>query len=606
MNVSTRFIKRRRPVPLSGLVVASVAIASFLAFYAGSAQAATGKSLTASRFTVTRISSGRTLPQNVLLNLDNFACMNMTDLPMPAGCGSAEADSASSPFNGQQLAPHTPSNGLNAATGKGAPHVPSTGRAGAGNLAANFNGLNDDTNVPLIGGHVTPPDQGLCVGPASALPVLGLSGNQSVVIEAVNEVFTAYDTSGNVLAGPYNLATLFNDPYASGDVSCNYDPATKSFFFTEIGVVYIDGVPSFYGTGIAVMNANIGYAAYGLDTGEGGYCLPDFPQHGFNDNAFYISINEFCGDNEEFTTANLYALSKSQLADGASSVNGVYWDNLYDQAGIPAYSIRPAIGDGTNTEYLLDSIAYGADGNSTNGNSLDFWQVTGGENITSGSGTVALSERDIPTEPYAFPVDATSTGDGSISLYHGNPVITSETYLDPVDSRLLQVQFATDHGATRLYTSLDSALTVGNDPTPVDGAAWFEINPKTGKINHQGYVGLAGTNLLFPSMVRSGSGTLNMGFSMTSPTLNPSTGYVVSKNEGNTFSPVRTTGEGSGPHLSFSPILYGRHRWGDYSAVALDPVSGNVWMADEYIPPADQGGSDPADNWGTRVWGLTR
>ncbi len=29
-------------------------------------------------------------------------------------------------------------------------------------------------------------------------------------------------------------------------------------------------------------------------------------------------------------------------------------------------------------------------------------------------------------------------------------------------------------------------------------------------------------------------------------------------------------------------------------------------MADEYIPPADQGGSDFVDNWGTRVWGLTK
>jgi hypothetical protein len=65
---------------------------------------------------------------------------------------------------------------------------------------------------------------------------------------------------------------------------------------------------------------------------------------------------------------------------------------------------------------------------------------------------------------------------------------------------------------------------------------------------------------------------------------------------------VQTTGVGSGPHLSFSPILFGRHRWGDYSAVALDPVTGNVWMAGEYT--FDQG-PDPVDNWGTRVWGLT-
>jgi hypothetical protein len=445
----------------------------------------------------------------------------------------------------------------------------------------------------------TPPTRRLTrgLGPASALPVLGLSGNQSVVIEAVNEAFTVYDTSGNVLAGPYSLADLFSDPFASGDVSCNYDPGTHSFFFTEIGAVD----DAFFGTGIVVMNSN-GYAAYALDSAQGGFCLPDFPQQGFDDNAFYISVREFCGPNQNFEGANLYGLSKSQLASFSSTVNYTFWARLVDQAGIPVDGLRPATGDGTSTEYLLNAIAYDASGNNTNASNLDFWQVTGGQNITSGSGTVSLSEQSIPTEPYAFPVPATSTGDGSCSFHHGVCEITSETFLDPVDSRLLQVQFATDHGATRLYTSLDTALTVGNDPTPVDGAAWFEINPNTGKVNHQGYVALAGTNLLFPSMVRSGSGTLNMGFSMTSPTLNPSTGFVVSKNQGNTFSPVQTTGVGYGPHLSYSPILFGRHRWGDYSAVALDPITGNVWMADEYT---FNQGPDPADNWGTRVWGLT-
>lgn len=592
--------RRRRALTLSGLVVASIASAGLLAFHTGSALAAVGPVHAGTRVSVTRLGGGATLPSPVLLNLDSFACTNMTDLTIPNGCNTGDADSANPP-NGQQPLPNTPFNGAGNAGGKGAPNVPSTGRAGAGGLVANFNGINDDTNVPLIGGHVTPPDQGLCVGPASAFPVpLGVSGNTSIVIEAVNESFTVYDTSGNTLYGPDSLADLFSDPYASGDVSCNYDPATQSFFFTEIGAVD----SAFYGTGLAVLNAN-GYASYGVDTGEGGYCLPDFPQQGFNDNAFYITVNEFCGANEDFTTANLYALSKSQLASLSPSVNGVYWSNLYDQSGIPAFTLRPAIGDGTGTGYLLSSIAYGADGNSTNASSLDFWQVTGGQNITTGSGTVSLAEQGVPTEPYAFPVNAASTGDGSCSFYHGHCEITSETYLDPVDSRLLQVQYANDHGATRLYTSLDSALTIGSDPTPVDGAAWFDVNPNTGKVNHQGYVGLAGTNLLFPSMVRSNSGTLMMGFSMTSPTLNPSTGYVLSKNEGNAFSPVQTTGVGSGPHKSFSPIIYGRHRWGDYSAVALDPASGNVWMADEYIPAANAGGSDPADNWGTRVWGLS-
>ncbi len=599
MNVSTRFVKRRGMVALSGVAVASVAIVSFLAFFTGNAQAQSATALTASRGTVTRISSGTTLPQGVQLNLDNFVCMNMTDLPDPVGgCDTGDDDDSPSLPNDNQPLPNTPFNGgVTKANGTGAPNVASAGRGGAGNVVANFNGIDDATNVPLVGGHLTPPDQGLCVGPASAFPVdLGVPGNTSIVIEAVNEAFNVYDTSGNLLFGPDSLADLFTDPNASGDVSCNYDPGTHSFFFTEIGAVD----DAFFGTGLVVTNAN-GYASYAVDTAQGGDCLPDFPQQGFDDNAFYISVREFCGPNEDFEGASLYGLSKSQLASFSSTVNAVSWSGLVDQAGIPVDGLRPAIGDGTNTEYLLNAIAYDASGNSTNASNLDLWQVTGGQNITAGSGTVSLSVQNVPSEPYAYPVDATSTGDGSCSFHNGVCEITSESFLDPVDSRVEQVQFATDHGAPRLYTSLDSAMTVGNDPTPVDGAAWFQVNPSSGKIVLQGYVGLAGTNLLMPSIIRSGSGTLNMGFSMTSPTLNPSTGYVVSKNQGNSFGPVQTTGVGYGPHLSYSPILFGRHRWGDYSAVALDPITGNVWMADEYT--FDQG-PDPADNWGTRVWGL--
>ena len=596
--MSIRFAKRLRVSALCGLGVAAV-LACGLGFQAGGARAAIGSGLAGSRGTVTRISSGATLPQNVLLNLDNFVCLNMTDLPDPAaGCTTGD-DDANSPTLPNGPLPTTRFNGgVNNAGGKGAPNAPNTGRGGAGNLAANFNGIDDATNIPLVGGHLTPPDQGLCVGPASAFPAdLGVSDNTSIVIEMTNEAFTVYDTSGNALFGPDSLADLFNDPNASGDPECNYDPATQTFFFTEIGAVD----DAFLGTGLVVLNAT-GYADYALDTAQGGNCLPDFPQQGFNNNAFYISVREFCGtDQNDFEGASLYGLSKSQLAARATSVNMVTFPGLVDGAGIPVDGLRPAIGDGTDTEYLLNAIAYDAQGNSTNASNLDLWKVTGGPNITAGSGTVSLSVQNVPTEPYAYPVDAQSTGDGSISNHNGKPEITSETFLDPVDSRVEQVQFVNTGGAPGLYTSLDSALTVGNDPTPVDGAAWFNVNPTTGKVIHQGYVALAGTNLLMPSIVRSGSGTLNMGFSMTSPTLNPSTGYVVSKNQGNSFSPVQTTGVGYGPHLSYSPILFGRHRWGDYSAIALDPASGNVWMGDEYT--FDQG-PDPADNWGTRVWEL--
>ena len=178
----------------------------------------------------------------------------------------------------------------------------------------------------------------------------------------------------------------------------------------------------------------------------------------------------------------------------------------------------------------------------------------------------------------------------------------AESYLDPVDMRLEQLQYSKG----QLYTSLSTSLTVGNDPTVVDGAAWFQVDPKAVKVVKQGYYGAAGTYLIMPSLMQSKSGTLIMDFSMTSPSLNPSTGYVVSKDQGKKFSAITTTGVGSGPHVSFSGTQPGylRNRWGDYSRAAIDPANGDVWMADEYIPSGPDG-QDTIDNWGTRVWQVS-
>jgi hypothetical protein len=577
---------------LSGFAVFSLAFACALALHAGGAKAAGGTSINGTRGTLTRVSSTSQLPHGVQLNVASFACTNMTDLPTSPGCGPGGNDSRppfGAPFNGGP------------STGAGAPGASDNGREHAGALAANFNGISDSQNVPVIGGHVTPPDQGLCVGPAGALKGAGVplsvSDSTSVVIESVNESWTVYSTSGTPLFGPDSLADLFSDPYAAGDVSCNYDPATQTFFFTEIGAV----AGLFYGTGIAVLNAG-GYAAYGADTAQTGNCFPDFPQQGLNDNAFYISINEFCGPAEDFAGASLYGYSKSQLAARSSTVNGVAFSGL-SLDGNPVSTLRPAVGDDTATEYALNAVSYDAAGNPTNANTLGFWKVTGGANITTGSGSVNLTGKSIASEGYGNPVEAASTGNGS--QYGPRPYVIQEAFIEPDDSRLGQVQFVSGNGPTRLYTSLPTAMTIGADPTVVDGAAWFDVNPNTGKVSHQGYVGVAGTNLLYPSVVRSKSGTLMMGFSMTSPTLNPSSGYTFSKNEGNGFGPVQTTGAGSTFHVSFSDVLFGRARWGDYSAIAFDPANGNVWFADEYIPSATEGGADVVDNWGTRVWALT-
>jgi hypothetical protein len=164
-----------------------------------------------------------------------------------------------------------------------------------------------------------------------------------------------------------------------------------------------------------------------------------------------------------------------------------------------------------------------------------------------------------------------------------------------------QVQLVSTSSGLRLFTSLNTAITIGHDPSARDGAAWFDIDPLAQGISRQGYLAVAGTYLLYPSILRGNNGTIVLDFSMTSPTMNPSTGYAFTTSTSSPFSPVRTTGVGLGPHQSFSDILFNEPRWGDYSAAALDPNGHDIWVADEYIPPAPAG-LDLIDNWGTRVW----
>ena len=152
--------------------------AALVVFHPGGAQAASGSTFTGVRGTVSRASSGASVPHGVQPNMNSFACLNVTDLPAPTNCNAGGDDGvagtgAGAPnLKGHRPAPNSSFNGgVSGGNGKGAPNTPDNGRNGAGSLA-NFNGINDNDNVPLIGGHVTPPDQGLCVGSGSAF--LGL------------------------------------------------------------------------------------------------------------------------------------------------------------------------------------------------------------------------------------------------------------------------------------------------------------------------------------------------------------------------------------------------------------------------------------------------
>lgn len=480
------------------------------------------------------------------------------------------------------------------------PHVASGSAATEGSVLHNFNGLSnlDQENAnggPL--GTLTPPDQGICAG-FDALR----KGNPAVVWEIINSAAAEYTRSGKLLAGPFSFAQFF-EPSAFSDPRCFYDTATNTFFFTVISSASFGGNDSF--DDIVVMNGH-GVALYQVSTSLGGTCFGDQPKSGYDSNLFYIATDQFC--NTGYLGELLIGIDKAKLVAESNSVATVSFGDPTPLTigGIPVLGQEPAFGDPSNTEYLLNSFPFDAFGNNNNvDNLLGFWKVTGDNNI----GKATLTGKIISSETYAFTVNAQSTGDGSTTCQPfpiaplscpAGLLVTSETFLNPDDDRMLQVQLVNDaQNGPQLYAALSTALTVGNDPTDRDGAAWFVLNPKKGAITDQGYVAVPGAYMLYPAIFHSVNGTTTMAFTVTSPTINPKAAYVVAKSDTNHFGPVKTIAAGAGPHLSFADAL-GQVRWGDYSACESDPNNVDIWCATEYIPPAaDQ---SIYDNWGTRVW----
>src|SRR4030095_13302199 len=183
------------------------------------------------------------------------------------------------------------------------------------------------------------------------------------VVDAVNDVLNIFNTSGvsqlpdntatNVVSGfprdvnhavdlnsfygyapAINRTTGVRGPFVT-DPSCLYDAATNRFF---VVVLTIDNYPACFPNcnnhlDIAVSqtsNPTGNWNIYHIDvTNDGtntggvnpGPYLGDYPHIGADANGFYITTNAYPWCCNGFSGAQIYALSKAQLAAGAALEN---------------------------------------------------------------------------------------------------------------------------------------------------------------------------------------------------------------------------------------------------------------------------------------------
>jgi hypothetical protein len=560
-----------------------------------------------------------------------------------------------------------------------------------------FEGLNHYQQRYSRGGNqfsVEPPDQGMCVG-------------NGYIVEAVNDVMNVYNTSGtsvlpdntatNIVSGfPRNVnhAVDLNSFYgypaavnrATGalgqfvtDPSCLYDSATQRFFVvvltidrTESGALsttnHLDIAVSQTSNPTGSWNIyRVDVSNDGTNTGgeNPGPFLGDYPHIGADANGFYITTNAYPWCCNGFSGAQVYALSKAQLAAGAGTVNMQHIDtsgmvNAPSDAGStqPGFTLWPAQSPGTTsfdvnaggTEYFLSSNAgdeaqkpvAGTAGTRTS-NQLIVWALTNTASLNAVP-ALSLTNKILTVGQYGVPPKQQQPGSGTAPttavpqgfclndettlLFNGQSgcwkllvgatahAAGSEVVASPDsnDTRMQQVMYANG----KLWGALDTALNPDGGAQRA-GIAWYIVKPdvSTGslaaKVALSGYLGATGYDFTYPAIGVTPSGRGVMAFTATGNSLSPSAGSApIDGLVGVGDWSVVPGGQGAAADDGFSGYKQQRFpagirsRWGDYGAAAVDGNS--VWIASEYVSAAcnytDWGGPFFAGGSGDNLLGT--
>jgi len=593
---------------------------------------------------------------------------DVTQDEFPTGEGSGEGPD---PYSGT----------ISFSTGAGGGVTVNSGKKAKSNPTFNFGfeGLNHYQQRYSRGGNqfsVEPPDQGMCAG-------------NGYVVEAVNDVFNVYSASTGASALPDNTATNIvggfprnvnhavdlNSFYgyppainrATGvrgqfvtDPSCIYDAQTQRFFVVVLTLESQASGPcqnvfscvNHLDLAVSQTNDPTGsWNIYRIDvTNDGtntggvnpGPYLGDYPHIGADANGIYLTTNAYPWHANGFSGAQIYALSKAQLAAGAASVTMQHIDtsgmvNAPSDAGStqPGFTLWPSQSPGTSqfqlanngTEYFLSSNAAdeaqkpvsGAPGTRTS-NQLIVWTLSNTVSLNTASPAASLSNKILTVGQYGVPpkqqqpgsgtlADKTTTPDAaqgacindtSTMLFNGqtgcwrllfgcpaaNPdCIPHDEVIsrpDSNDTRMQQVMYANG----KLWGALDTALNPDAGPQRA-GIAWYIVNPSAGSIVNQGDLGATGYDFTYPAIGVTASGRGIMAFTATGDTLDPSAAYApIDANAGVGVWNVVTGGTGAARDDGFTSYKSQvgnppRTRWGDYGAAAVDGNS--IWIASEYI-----------------------
>jgi len=442
---------------------------------------------------------------------------------------------------------------------------------GSGNGAGSFAGL-DFANF----GDGWPPDTNGDVGP-------------SYYIQTVNTSVGIFRKSDGVMVAGFSFDTLMSqgnfgnacDSQNFGDPTVVWDPGADRWIISDFAFTLNAGNPvAPYFQCFAVSRTGDpvtgGWNFYALETSD---LFPDYPKVGVWPDALYLTANMFAGNT--FKNVRVWALDKAQMyaGTGASAVTfnlpaKVQGVSVF--TGIPS-TYHTVTGTPPAGRPNFISVIWSS-------KLARIWKFHVDWNNTANSTLTGPSNVTLAT----WGVGATS-----VPAKNGNA-------LDSLRERLMVQSQYTNRLGTEAVWLTHTVANPGN--AALTSPRWYQINVTGGTVVTSGplqqstWAPDATVARWMPSLAVDKDGNMAIGYTASSSTLFPAIRYA-----GPTLGLTETSLiEGTASQCCNFSDGSVNNRWGDYSAMTIDPDGCTFWYTAEYYE-SPQPTTLATDNWRTRI-----
>jgi hypothetical protein len=396
-------------------------------------------------------------------------------------------------------------------------------------------------------------------------------------VQWVNTYFAVFDKTTGAIAPGFPKAG--NSIWAGfgggcqtnndGDPIVQYDKRANRWILTQFSV---STTPYLQCVAVSqTSDATGAYYRYAFSYGNTQF--NDYPKLGVWPDGYYVSYNIF-NNGQTFAGSKVCAFDRTRMLAGDPTAIQQCFQLSTSYGGL-----LPSDLDGTTAPPAGSPnffVNFGA-------NSLNLWKFH--VDFANSANTTLTGPTNIPVASF----NAACSGGGTCI-----PQPSTSNKLDSLADRLMyRLAYRNRSGVESLL--VNHSVTVGNKRTGITSVRWYEIRNPNGAptVYQQGTLGTSdGIHRWMGSIAMDKQGNIALGYSASSGSVKPSIRYTgrLATDALGTMQTENIIQAGGGSQTGTL------HRWGDYSAMTVDPVDDcTFWYTNEYLK------ANGSFNWSTRI-----